>query len=133
MTEQYRQISIDQYLRKIQPLEGVGPTVAKKLEVKRGAIDKVIGVVAQDFYLTPEEITGPSRRIDIVMARHVAAYLLFNSQLDMSYRVVALGLGRNDHTTTINAIRRVEEQMVIDQGLKDRIQVLLPSCASVNQ
>lgn len=133
MTEQYRQLTLEDYLRRTQSFDGVSPVVIKKLEVKRGAIDRVVGIVAEDFYLTPEEILGPSRRRDIAIARHVVAYLLFNSQEDITYGVIALGIGRSDHTTIINSIKRVEEQMAIDPALRDRIQTLLPICSPTSQ
>lgn len=122
MVEQYRQISVEQYLTKINHSPNqVGPTLARQLEKKKEAVDTVIKIVANDYELTPEDLIGPSRRADIVQARHIAAHFLY-MHTGLSYRGVALSLGRNDHSTAINAVQNVERLMETNPEFKERIE-----------
>ena len=121
MTEQYRQITLEQYIRKTQPLPEVDTVAGKKAEAKKGQINTVLKIVAEEYDIAPEDILGPSRRMDIAQARHVAAYFLV-ANTDLSLKAVAIGLGRTDHTTILNSLNRVQEQMAIDPHFRERIE-----------
>lgn len=122
MTEQYRQISIEQYLNRINNSPNqVGPNLARQLERTKEAVDTIIKIVAQEHDLSPEDLLGPSRKRAIVLARHIAAHFLF-IHTELSYRGIALSLGKNDHTSAIHAVKHIEELMEIDPDFKERIE-----------
>jgi chromosomal replication initiation ATPase DnaA len=98
-----------------------GSTLERRLEQAQEAIAHVVGVVARDHCLTPEDILGPSRKIEIANARHITAYILLKTNPNIGYRIVGLGLGRNDHTTVMNSIKRAEELMMQDPELRRRV------------
>ena len=122
MTEQYRQITLENYLRgsKVPNLH-IGPTLDRALNRKRDAIQTIVCTVAQNYDLIPEELRGPSRQKNIVEARQIATYFLY-THTGLSFRGAALSLGRNDHTTSINAIQNVERKMEEDPDFKSRIE-----------
>jgi chromosomal replication initiation ATPase DnaA len=69
--------------------------------------ERVIAAAARRFNLEPEDLDGATRGdVDVVRARHVAAWLL--REAGRSYPEIGKALGR-DHTTAINSVRRVEE------------------------
>lgn len=114
MVEQGRQLTLDQYLRQTGQAERQAlPRVAKKVAQHKSEIDAAIEFIAQTYDLDPEDITGPSRKAEVVEARHMAAYFLVRST-DLSYRAIALGLGRGDHTTTLNSVQRAN--CIIEQN-----------------
>lgn len=121
MREQYRQITIEQYLGRISPLAAADTAAGKKAEAKRGQIDTVLKIVASDFDLSPDDIIGSSRRNDIAQARHVAAYFLALNT-DLSLKSIAIALKRTDHTTVINSLNRVQELMTADPDFRERIE-----------
>ncbi len=119
MTEQYRQISFEEYVNKTS--RNIGPVLGKKLESKQDAVEQVLQVVADEYEVKPEEILGPSRKSEVALARHVAAHFLYQNT-DLSFRGIALSLGRNDHTTILNSIKRVEELMKTDPYFKEKLE-----------
>jgi chromosomal replication initiation ATPase DnaA len=114
---------IDVLMRYLELESPVRHTYAlgRKVEAKQPLAMAVVTAVAQDYNLTPEEILSSSRRADVAQARHVAAYVLSVSDPDITYRTIALTLGRDDHTTALNSIKRVEELIAADPVLKERI------------
>jgi chromosomal replication initiator protein len=88
--------------------------------------DQVAGVirtVAKAYAVRPSDMTGPSRGRRVVMARHVAMYVLRHSY-GMPHSAVAEGLGRTNHTTALHAVRSVEEKVGRDRvfaGMVERM------------
>ncbi len=69
---------------------------------------RVLDAVAEQFWLTPVEVVSNCRRKDLAEARHVASWIM-HRRLGVSLPQVAALLGRRDHTTALNSVRRVEE------------------------
>lgn len=71
---------------------------------------RVLAAVADQFWLTPGEVVSQCRRKDLAEARHVASWIM-HRRLGVSLPQVAILLGRRDHTTALNSVRRVEKSL----------------------
>lgn len=100
----------------------LGPRMSRALEGKRGLIERVVRVVAEEHQVRPDEILGPSRFAQIAQARHLAAYVIFSADPNISLRTIALGLGRNDHTTIMNSVKKAERLLGEDPDLMARVK-----------
>ncbi len=60
------------------------------------------------------DLTAPSRKRELVWARHTAAYLIKN-KTDLSLSDIAELLGRKNHATILNSIKRVSEYLEYDK------------------
>lgn len=69
---------------------------------------RVLAAVADQFGMMPDVIVAPGRQQHLAEARHVAAWIM-HRRLGVSLPWVAVLLGRTDHTTALNSVRRVEE------------------------
>lgn len=79
---------------------------------------RVIAVVAQFYRISRADLVGPARQTEIVMPRHIAAYLC-REYLRESYPRIARRLGRKDHTSTIYAYRKIKHQIAINAAFAD--------------
>ena len=79
--------------------------------------DTVVDETAGYYHLTPEDLRGPSRKKDVVRARHVAMYLL-SEEKGMRDTDIGRQLGRCDHSTVSSALRKIRSQINIDVQLR---------------
>lgn len=72
--------------------------------------ERIISTVCSHFCLSPADLTGPSRNRQLSYTRHLAIYLLRH---DGRQSLQAIGgiLGGRDHSTVIQACRRVEREL----------------------
>lgn len=71
--------------------------------------DVIIEYVAKYYKLSRSEILGKSRRKDVVLARHIAIWIV-KKQLDLSLEQIGRFFGNRDHSTIINAVRKIEKE-----------------------
>ncbi len=83
----------------------------------------IISLVADYYNLTPYVLTGNSRNHQIVLARHVAMYLI-RSTLDTSLKKIGQAFGGKDHSTVMSGISNVEKMLKTDTGMKQAITEL---------
>ena len=69
------------------------------------------------------DLKSKSRTKPLVTARQVAMYLI-KKHLDKSLVEIGRSFGGKDHTTVINALRRIEDQQSKDSDLKRDIDEL---------
>lgn len=82
-------------------------------------ITRVLRIVADDYLIQPSDITGPSRRANIVQARHVTVGLLIDLT-KASLPTIGRLVGR-DHTTIINSQKQFAVLMQ-DELFRARIE-----------
>jgi chromosomal replication initiator protein len=70
----------------------------------------IMGQTASYFGLTIEDLCGTSRSRVLVTARHIAMYLC-RELTDMSLPKIGQQFGGRDHTTVINADRKIRSLM----------------------
>ncbi len=71
---------------------------------------KIISVVANYYNISVSQLTGKIRTGQIVLARHMAMYLI-RDVLDLPLKKIGDAFGGRDHTTVMSAIERVEKEL----------------------
>ena len=99
---------IDKTIIEVDNLQGVPTSEA------------IIRETCNYYNLTPEQLRSESRSSDIRTARQIAMYLM-RSMTSMSFQEIGAALGRN-HSTTINAVSRIEKLIETDSKLKGIIR-----------
>lgn len=84
---------------------------------------RILGVVADYYNLTPNQLTGRNRTSQVSLARHIAMYLM-RELLDLPFSKVGKAFGGKDHSTVMNAIQKVEKMLKTDTGFKKVLEDL---------
>lgn len=98
------------------------PPAAQQLTIK-----KIVRVVASYFDCRIRDLTGPSRRKNLVRYRAIAIYLT-RKHTDYSYQTIGRELGNRDHSTVMHAYQQIAGQLEEDDQLRmtiDRISYRL--------
>ncbi len=80
-------------------------------------------VVAEHFGITVDQIISKSRSNDISKPRQIAMYLCKN-MTDDSLDSIGQLLGGRDHSTIIHGIKKVTEEMDIDDSLRQTVETI---------
>lgn len=80
-------------------------------------------LVARYYKLSPEVLRGKSRKKNIVLARHVAMFLL-RQVMGLSLSEVGQVLGFRDHSTVDHACKKVERLAKMVPALRTEIDNL---------
>ncbi len=83
-------------------------------EVSLNTIKKLVG---KELKVDVELLEGPSRKKNIAFARQIAMYLS-KKVGNYPYTQIASAFNRDDHTTVIHAVRKVEEMINSDESVK---------------
>ena len=94
--------------------------VPAKVEVEPQTL---IALVATEFGIPAEQVTGASRRRVIVQARQVAMFLL-RTELDMAFAPIGALFNGRDHATAMYSVAKVEEMMAADDDVQRRVDRL---------
>ena len=113
--KQTSHITMEVAAEAIQNLIG-GKNIATQLNEQ-----KIINVVADYYNLTPNQLTGKIRTGQIVLARHVAIYLI-RIMLDIPLKKIGQAFGGKDHTTIASAIDKVDKMLKTDEKLVEAIE-----------
>jgi len=84
-------------------------------------IDDIIEETAKCFMLTPEDIKGQSRQANIVLARHIAMYLI-RKLTNLSLQDTGNIFDGRDHTTVRTSVLKVEQKMREDKDFSYTIR-----------
>lgn len=86
-------------------------------------LDAIVRTVGRAFRVKAKELTGPSRLRTVLVPRQVAMYL---AREVGKQTLVSIGqyFGGRDHTTVLNAVRKVETAMRSDEALAGRVREL---------
>ncbi len=71
---------------------------------------KVISTVAKYFDFKNKELLGSSRKADLVVARHIAMYILRDT-LGIQQTKIGEIMGGRDHTTVIHAVEKIDAEI----------------------
>ncbi|WP_353067486.1 helix-turn-helix domain-containing protein [Arcanobacterium hippocoleae] len=78
---------------------------------------------ASYFNISLEDLKSPVRTRSFTMPRHIAMYLC-REMTDYSLPKIAELFDRRDHTTVLNALRKVEKQMTEKQTIFNQVTEL---------
>jgi chromosomal replication initiator protein len=90
---------------------------------RRPAIKEVAVIVAKCFGLKPSELSGASRRQQVVLARSMAIYL---GRILSGASLKSLGqyFGKRDHSTALHSCRKFEARLSHDQELRGTVEMV---------
>jgi len=83
----------------------------------------IISKVSDVYSISVEDIISKSRQSKIVTPRFVAMYLT-RKLTDMTTTDIGKQFGHRDHSTVVNAINKIEEDMKNDPDFKEQIEEL---------
>jgi chromosomal replication initiator protein len=84
---------------------------------------QILEASADHFGFTVDELTSPSRRRPLVMARQISMYL-FRELTEYSYPAIAREFGGRDHTTVIHAVDKISKLMKERRQVYDQVNEL---------
>ena len=83
----------------------------------------IIEVVAEQFGVSPEDITSKKRNSEFVQPRQVVMYLC-RKLTDTSYVNIGKLLGKKDHTTIIHGVNKIEDELDSNPELSYKIETI---------
>lgn len=102
-------------------------------EEKSVSVNEIIAAVSKSFLVVREDILGRSRLENIVLARHVCMYLVRSMISSYSLLEIAELFGRKDHTTVINAEKKIIRMIEHDSGFKSKLEELKEGLEMIQQ
>jgi chromosomal replication initiator protein len=87
----------------------------------------VIGIVAEHFELSPEDLTGKARTGYIVRARQIAM-LICRELMNSSFPALGRMFGGRDHSTALYAIKKIQKLQSVDKDTKRTVEALKKKC-----
>lgn len=84
---------------------------------------KIISTVAKYFDFKNKELLGSSRKADLVIARHIAMYLLRDS-LGLQLTKVGEIMGGRDHTTVMHAVEKMQEEVANNSDIRRKVMAV---------
>jgi len=85
--------------------------------------DSILSSVCDAFHASERELRGPRRHRHVTVPRQIAMYLI-RELTDASLPAIGELFGGRDHTTVINALKRIEQLRAADPGLRHRMDTL---------
>ena len=83
----------------------------------------IIKVVAEHFDVTVDDITSKKRNSEFVEPRQVVMFLC-KSMTNNSLTNIGKLLNKKDHTTIIHGIRKIEDEMKVNEELRNKINII---------
>jgi chromosomal replication initiator protein len=102
------------------------PSVVEDPPTPEADLHQIQELVAERLEVPLERMLSPTRMADVCRARQLAMYLA-RELTDLSLPAIAAGFNRRDHTTVLNAIRRVEARALQDPALSRTLEELMAS------
>ncbi|HNQ45173.1 MAG TPA: chromosomal replication initiator protein DnaA [bacterium] len=91
---------------------------------------KILEAVANFYNLNLSEITGSSRKKELVIPRQIAMYLL-RTKINASFPAIGQELGGRDHTTAMHACTKIEQEIRNGSKIRQDIEQIAQSITSV--
>ena len=98
--------------------------LVKTQESRSITAELIIGIVADKYGVTAEDITGKRRSREIAVPRQVAMYLC-REMTDLSTTSIGRAFGNRDHTTVMHGCDRITESIAADFAFKRRVEELM--------
>ncbi|MDR1033282.1 MAG: chromosomal replication initiator protein DnaA [Bifidobacteriaceae bacterium] len=86
-------------------------------------VDKIVATVAHFFSIPEQEIYGKSRSAPVVLARQVSMYLA-RTLTPLSLPKLGGLFGGKDHSTVLNAQKKIEEKIKFDKEVNRSVKTL---------
>lgn len=83
----------------------------------------IINVVSEHFGVKPEDISSKKRNSEFVQPRQVVMFLC-RELTDTSFTNIGKLLGKKDHTTIIHGVKKIEEEIKVNEDLQNKINII---------
>ncbi len=91
----------------------------------------IIDAVSKFFDINIKDITGTSRKKELVTPRQIVMFLM-RKEINSSYPAIGQELGGRDHTTAMHAFNKIKREIEEDERLKQNInsitQIIYNNC-----
>lgn len=87
---------------------------------KKVSYRKILSVVGKTFKVKTSDLCGKSRKKELALARHIAAYLL-RKELELPLQKIGEILGGRDHTTIMYAESKIDRAFSTNQQIRHQI------------
>ena len=111
-------------------LELCKKVLAAHIEQQALSIEDIQRIVSEHYKIRVQDLKAKSRTKPIVTARQITMFLI-KKHLDKSLVEIGRAFGGKDHTTVINAIKRIENQRLKDPDLSSDIEDLETSIHNI--
>ena len=96
---------------------------------RKVTLNDILNKVSEMYNISIEDIISKSRQSKIVMPRFVAMYLT-RKLTDMTVSDIGKQFGDRDHSTVLNAINKVEQEIANDVDFKEHIDEIMAELKS---
>lgn len=103
-------------------LEAFSDTYNEPVQKKELTASNIKKCVANYYNLTVTQINSKSRTSNIIVARHIAMYLVRNLIKDISYIEIGHEFGGRDHSTVMKACDKVQKKLEKDMNYRQAIE-----------
>ena len=83
----------------------------------------ILETVAEHYHISVDDIVSKKRNGELIQPRHVVMYLC-RSLIDIPFANIAKLLNKKDHTTVIHGVNKIGEDMLKDEELRNKIEVI---------
>jgi chromosomal replication initiator protein len=96
--------------------------LGEKIKIKKKKINPldIMNAVCEELEVSLKDVKSSKRHYDIAFARQVCMYLL-KDILKLQLVKIARHVGRNDHTTIMHGINKIEKLIIKDQDIARQI------------
>ena len=84
----------------------------------------LIGIVADFYSISVDDITGNKRNGKIVLARQIAMYIL-KSKYGLAYKKIGTFFGGKDHSTVMSSVEKIENEIKVNADVKLAIDTII--------
>lgn len=103
-------------------LEAFSDTYSQPTQKKELSVSNIKKCVADYYNLTVSQINSKSRTSSIIVARHIAMYLVRELIEDISFIQIGHEFGGRDHSTVMKACSKVQKKLDKDMNYRQAIQ-----------
>ena len=117
-------------LPSIESTKNVLAGVISNFQTKSTTPKTIIDAVAKFFDINIKDLTGQSRKKELVIPRQIVMYLM-RKEINASYPSIGQELGGRDHTTAMHAFNKMEKEYQDDERVRQNInsiKQLIYSC-----
>ena len=95
-----------------------------KAVLTKNKIEQVIALVANNYNITPEDITSKKRLKKIAVPRQIAMYIC-RFHLKESLPKIGSAFGGKDHTTVMHSVNKIKDELKKDKNLEIEISKII--------
>lgn len=94
--------------------------IISNFQSKSTTAKTIIEAAAKFFDINIKDLTGQSRKKELVVPRQIVMYLM-RKEINASYPSIGQELGGRDHTTAMHAYNKIEKEYKEDEKIKQHI------------